>query len=71
MLYWEHLHNPRAHESGKVLICGHTSQKSGEIANYGHTLCIDNLGVWREVADVPGCRVGRVLAGESRGRGAA
>jgi len=55
MLYWEHLRNPRAHESGKVLICGHTSQKSGEIANYGHTLCLDTWafgGKWLTCLEV-------------------
>ena len=55
MLYWEHLRNPRAHDSGKVMICGHTSQKSGEIADYGHTICIDTWafgGKWLTCLDV-------------------
>jgi serine/threonine protein phosphatase 1 len=41
MLHWEMMTSPRAHESGKVLICGHTSQKSGRPRNWGHTVCID------------------------------
>jgi serine/threonine protein phosphatase 1 len=41
MLHWEMMTAPRAHESGKVLICGHTSQKSGKPRNFGHTVCID------------------------------
>jgi serine/threonine protein phosphatase 1 len=41
MLHWEMMTAPRAHESGKVLICGHTSQKSGKPRNWGHTICID------------------------------
>lgn len=29
MLYWESFDDPPPHESGKVMVCGHTSQKSG------------------------------------------
>lgn len=32
---------PKPHRSGKTCICGHTAQKSGEILNAGHLLCID------------------------------
>ena len=31
----------QAHESGKTLICGHTSQDSGLPVNLGHSICID------------------------------
>jgi serine/threonine protein phosphatase 1 len=42
MLYWEQiLPTQTPHESGKVLICGHTSQKSGLPLNLGHAVCID------------------------------
>lgn len=41
MLYWEFLGQPSPHESGKRMICGHTAQKSGEILNFGHAICID------------------------------
>jgi serine/threonine protein phosphatase 1 len=41
MLLWEKMFAPRPHESGKVLICGHTAQKSGKPRNWGHTICID------------------------------
>jgi serine/threonine protein phosphatase 1 len=41
MLHWEMMTAPRAHESGKVLICGHTSQRNGKPRNWGHTICID------------------------------
>jgi serine/threonine protein phosphatase 1 len=55
MLYWQHLDQPQPHQSGKIMICGHTSQKSGEIANYGHTICIDTWacgGKWLTCLDV-------------------
>ncbi len=41
MLYWEHIRNPPPHSSGKVMICGHTSQNSGEPYFNGHAACID------------------------------
>ncbi len=41
MLYWEPFDHPAAHESGKVMVCGHTSQKSGVPLSVGHAVCID------------------------------
>lgn len=41
MLYWEGFDDPPPHESGKVMVCGHTSQKSGLPRNLGHAVCID------------------------------
>jgi serine/threonine protein phosphatase 1 len=43
MLYWERLDDrgTRAHESGKIMICGHTSQRSGKPLNLGHAVCLD------------------------------
>src|SRR5262249_37666144 len=41
MLIWERVVNPRPHRSGKVMVCGHTSQASGLPLNLGHTICID------------------------------
>lgn len=41
MLYWERLDDPRPHESGKMMVCGHTSQKTGDPLNFGHAVCID------------------------------
>jgi serine/threonine protein phosphatase 1 len=34
---------PAPHESGKIAIVGHTSQKSGEILDLGHLICIDTF----------------------------
>jgi serine/threonine protein phosphatase 1 len=55
MLRWEPFDNPPAHESGKVMVCGHTSQKSGEPKNLGHAICIDTYahgGGWLTCLDV-------------------
>lgn len=41
MLCWEKFNDPRPHESGKVMVCGHTAQKSGLPLGVGHALCID------------------------------
>lgn len=41
ILFWERFDNPPPHESGKTMICGHTSQKSGLPLDLGHAICID------------------------------
>ena len=41
MLFWEKFGNPLPHFSGKIMVCGHTSQKSGVPLNVGHAVCID------------------------------
>ena len=41
LLHWEPLFEARAHFSGKVVVCGHTKQRSGLPRNWGHTVCID------------------------------
>ena len=40
-LQWSVLASAEPHESSKTVICGHSSQDSGSIADYGHTICID------------------------------
>lgn len=40
-LFWERFGNQLPHQSGKVMICGHTRQESGVPANLGHAVCID------------------------------
>jgi serine/threonine protein phosphatase 1 len=43
MLFWEFLTGPTRHESGKTVVCGHTSQKSGAVLDLGDTICIDTF----------------------------
>jgi serine/threonine protein phosphatase 1 len=41
LLHWEPLFDSRPHFSGKVMVCGHTKQRSGLPRNLGHTICLD------------------------------
>ena len=41
MLHWEKLGPTFPHMSGKIMVCGHTKQHSGEVLNRGHMVCID------------------------------
>lgn len=56
MLLWESVDEwTPPHGSGKTMICGHTSQKTGEILNLGHAVCIDTAackGGWLTCLDV-------------------
>ncbi|QDV35619.1 metallophosphoesterase [Tautonia plasticadhaerens] len=57
MLRWESLRDmtPGPHESGKVVIAGHTSQKGGEVLDLGHLKCIDTFcygGGWLTALEV-------------------
>ncbi|MEM9208908.1 MAG: metallophosphoesterase family protein [Pseudomonadota bacterium] len=40
-LYWRRYRNPDPHCSGKVMVCGHTTQLTGLPATNGHSICID------------------------------
>lgn len=46
-LHWTTLSLATPHYSGRTVICGHTSQRSGEIVDLGHTICIDT-GITRK-----------------------
>lgn len=61
MLFWEFLnpHAPYQHVSGKTVICGHTSQRSGKVLDLGTTICIDTHaygGGWLTCLDVHALR---------------
>jgi len=54
---WQHLSQsvPGPHQSGKTVIVGHTPQRTGEILDLGHLLCIDTAcfaGGWLTAFDV-------------------
>ena len=44
-LHWCHLRwpLPKPHQSGKIVILGHTPQTNGRIADFGHLVCIDTF----------------------------
>jgi serine/threonine protein phosphatase 1 len=41
MLYWEKLVEPCTHYTGKIMVCGHTKQRSRRPRHWGKTICID------------------------------
>jgi serine/threonine protein phosphatase 1 len=48
-LFWKKYVTPTAYSDHEIVICGHTVRKNGEIANFGHTICIDTYaygGKW-------------------------
>jgi serine/threonine protein phosphatase 1 len=70
MLYWETFDNPPPHESGKVMVCGHTPQKSGRPKSIGHAVCIDTWAYgkgWLTCLDVASGRYWQAnQAGQTR-----
>lgn len=40
-VYWEKWMDPSPHVSGKIMVCGHTAQKTGWPLTIGHAICID------------------------------
>jgi serine/threonine protein phosphatase 1 len=58
-LYWTTLGFAEPHSSGRTVVCGHTAQTTGHIADLGHTLCIDTAiskGGWLTCLDVDSFR---------------
>lgn len=47
VLFWERFENTPPHQSGKIMICGHTAQKSGLPLDIGHAVCIDTWAYGR------------------------
>ena len=41
MLHWEKFADLGPHQSGKVMVCGHTRQPNGVPLSFGHAICID------------------------------
>jgi serine/threonine protein phosphatase 1 len=59
ILFWESFADRGPHESGRIMICGHTQQRSGQPLNLGHAVCIDTWAYgdgWLTCLDVTaGC----------------
>jgi serine/threonine protein phosphatase 1 len=45
VVFWEYFDRVRPHKSGKRIVCGHTPQRKGLIADVGHAACIDTGAV--------------------------
>lgn len=41
MLLWEKFSHQPPHQNGKMMVCGHTAQKTGQPLFIGHAICID------------------------------
>lgn len=68
MLFWEKFNDPPKHESGKILICGHTSQKSGLPLSNGNAICIDTRafsGGWLSCLDTA---TGEIMQANEKGK---
>jgi serine/threonine protein phosphatase 1 len=70
LLFWEHLffHTPGPHDNGKIAVVGHTSQKTAEVFDLGHVICLDTFchgGGWLTALDVVS---GRVWQADKNGR---
>jgi serine/threonine protein phosphatase 1 len=70
VLFWEHLFAslPGRHENGKTAIVGHTAQRSGEIKDLGHVVCVDTYchgSGWLTALDVD---TGKVWQADKQGR---
>ncbi len=46
-LYWKKYDDPGPHCSGKVMVCGHTTQLTGFPRSNGHSICIDTWAYGR------------------------
>jgi len=67
-LFWKKYETPLAYDSSKTVICGHTSRKNGEIADFGHTICIDTYahgGMWLTCLNVV---TGEFMKANNRGQ---
>ena len=55
ILFWEPFADRGPHDSGKVLVCGHSQQRSGVPLDLGYAVCIDTWaygGGWLTCVDV-------------------
>jgi serine/threonine protein phosphatase 1 len=67
MLHYEKFDHPPRHCSGKTMICGHTSQKSGHPVSVRHAICIDTWvygNGWLTALDV---NSGKIYQANQRG----
>jgi serine/threonine protein phosphatase 1 len=68
LLHWETIAGAAPHVSGKVVVCGHTQQRSGLPLDLGYAVCIDTWAYgngWLTCLDVT---TGRVWQANESGR---
>lgn len=60
ILYWERFNYPTRHRSGKIMVCGHSAQKSGLPICTEHAVCNDTKaygGGWLSCLDIQANRI--------------
>jgi len=67
MLYWMKFNDPPPHCSCKIMVCGHTPQKSGVPLNIGHGICIDRWVYGRGWLTCLDVATGRYWQGNEQG----
>jgi serine/threonine protein phosphatase 1 len=68
MLRWERCDNIVAHESGKIIVCGHTPQKSGRPLNKGYAICLDTYACGGGFLTCMDTTSGRLWQADEHGR---
>lgn len=77
VLFWQKIARPKPYLPGVTVVCGHTAQKNGLPADFGHTICIDTFawgGQWLTCLDVhsghywQASQRGELRQGQRRGR---
>ncbi len=67
-LFWQKYETPELYSTDKTVVCGHTARKNGQIADFGHTVCIDTYaygGMWLTCLNV---ETGTYIKANSQGR---
>jgi serine/threonine protein phosphatase 1 len=68
MLRWERCDEIRPHQSGKVIVCGHTPQRDGSPMNCGYAICIDTHACGYGVLTCLEARSGKVWQADENER---
>lgn len=68
MLFWDRFDDPPPHESGKTLVCGHTSQKNGLPRYNGHAVCLDTWACGKGWLSCLHTETGRILQANQAGQ---
>jgi serine/threonine protein phosphatase 1 len=67
MLRWERCESTAPHESGKVIVCGHTPQPHNRVLNRGFMVCIDTHACRGRSLTCLDSTTGRVWQADERG----
>jgi serine/threonine protein phosphatase 1 len=67
MLRWTNCYEMAPHQSGKTVICGHTSQKSGRPLNGGHFICLDTHAYAGQFLTAMDLNAGRLWQANAQG----